>query len=223
MKNLIYLFPALIAMLLISNCDKNEPDEITDFAYPPEEMLRYYDFPEGSWWAYKCLNDSTVDTFRLYEKNAPGRLRADDFSGGAFYKTAVFGFAHINENNILSLDSFGYALTPFGEINPNDENSHKYFKTIMNPFKGQFNPHDEMYFPISDNSYSEALNNYRYINDTTISEKKYPEVLLLLNTWEAATIPIYVEDKYYVKDIGIVKYTLSNDYEYELIDYSINP
>ena len=222
MKKLIFLSLSILALSL-SNCEKpEEPDEIMDFAYPPVEMLRYFDFPEGSWWAYKCINDSTIDTFCLYEQNAPGRLRTDRYSDGAYYKTAVYGFAHKNQNNMYSLDTFGYAISPSGYIDPNDEKKHRFFKSIMNPFLGQFNPHEEMYYPISDSSYVEELNDYRYIHDTNIQGTAYSEVLLLKNTWETPTIPVLFEDKYYVKDVGIVKYTLNNGYEYELINHSLN-
>ena len=74
MKRLIFLFLSILALSL-SNCEKpDDPDEITDFAYPPAEMLRYFDFPEGSWWAYRCLNDSTIDTLTVLESEDAARV-----------------------------------------------------------------------------------------------------------------------------------------------------
>ena len=86
MKRAIFLFLSILALSL-SNCEKPEdPDEITDFAYPPEDMLRYFDFPEGSWWAYKCINDSTVDSLEVIVSEDAAGVRKDRYGGGVLQK-----------------------------------------------------------------------------------------------------------------------------------------
>ena len=169
-----------------------------------------------------CQPMINILTIYIYDKNTPGRLRTDRYSDNAHYKTAAYGLVHISENNIFSLDTFGYSIWPFGQIDEQNETKHPFFFVRVASHADSFNPHEEMYYPISDSSYTEELNDYRFIKDTTIQETTYSEVLLLKNTWETPTIPVFFEDKYYVKDIGIVKYTLNNGYEYELIDHSLN-
>ena len=217
-----FLTLLILASLALLSCDKDPPEDITDFAYPPEEMLRYFDFPVGSWWAYECLTDGTVDSFLCIENNAIGELREDRLSQGAYYKGAGFTYVHISMNGSLSLDTFGYGLNPYGIIDNENESEHQRFFSRMGPANGQFNPHEEMYYPIEDPLFLDDFQDYRIVIDTQIQGRSYDEIVLLKDVWDSSTIPVYVKDKYYVLDIGIVKYTLNNGHTYELIDYHIN-
>lgn len=221
MKHPFTFLMLAIFILSLSSCDKNEPDEITDFAYPPEEMLRYFDFPEGSWWAYKCLNDSTVDSLFVLVSEDASRVSQDP-NGGGFYKNRRTEYLYNNANGTLQLGELGKRSFPIGPVIEGQSSNHKHFALYVGSLNDAYNGQYEFYFPFNDyNTEDDSSFLYR-ICDTTIQGIAYKETLCLPQAWVNSTLENAIESEIYVQDIGVVKYTTVGKDTYELIDHFIN-
>jgi hypothetical protein len=215
MKHPFTFLMLAIFILSLSSCDKNEPDEITDFAYPPEEMLRYFDFPEGSWWAYKCLNDGTIDTLFVLVSEDASRVSVDPIGEG-YFKNRRCQYNYISENGYLELGMFTKRSAPAGTVFRGESSNHKTFSLYVASSNDSFNGQYPFKYPFKEFEFEYE------IKDTLIQSARYQNALCLPHSWINSTLENAIESEIYVQDIGVVKYTTVGKDTYELIDFIIN-
>ncbi len=211
MKNYFYFLIIVSLFCLSSNCKEDKFKKCKDVLNAPQEYLDYWFFKEGTWWVYQ-LKDTTgiYDTVRVvyydayYEEYDDGNIPCKMFYNITYENTFYEGKLYWYSSSL---------------INPN--------KWLINESSAStmfiFSLGEQVFFyPFSVGEIF-LFDTNRTIADTnflvTPVDTFYNTVHIIREI--PIDTPIFINEYYITKNIGITKYIFTNNKTWELINFNI--
>lgn len=212
-KSTLFKFSFLFVILTLSSCKKKDNQTIdcgngNTVLFPMDAFERFY-FTDSTYWIYRDSISGQVDSVWVqHSETSSAGIQTSD----AESKNKCFQYG---ENTIQSVLGENYQVT----LLPRGKNSGSYFSEIY------------IFIKKSGLTLSFALlEDSLFLNDglgdgdiffrpnILVNGVEFKNVLQWNNT---TSIPVFYKKAYYVRNIGLVKYTASNGRVWELLRYRI--
>jgi hypothetical protein len=222
MKKQISLTTFLVGFLYLASCNKQNnihtptrlKCESSNTVYLPTDIRSRFYFKVGTWWAYKNLNNTEIDTVKVTRLDRYIQQPSAEQWGNVPNKCYEWIRVAYHPLKYFDYTTFVDFIRPKPAMDSTKEeylitDDYNYYNQILTSYKFRYNGlnllkgQDSGYFEI--------------INSMQIESKIYTDII----KYNTRSQYDYITEAYYAKDYGIIKMTRLDGTSWELINSNI--
>jgi hypothetical protein len=222
MKNLISIISYLASFLCLISCNKQNnihtPPELkcesSNTAYLPSEIRSRFYFKVGSWWVYKNINNTDIDTVKVIRLDRYIKQPLPEQWGDIPNK--CYEWIRVAYH---PLKYFDYTTSvDFTRPKPSmDSTKEEYLITDDYIYDNQVLSSYKFRYKGAELLIGQDGGRFEIISSMLIESKKYTDII----KYNTNSNFDYITEAYYAKDYGIIKMTRLDGTSWELINSSI--